>query len=113
MEDKQKKEVVRQDRILLKGEALDRVNRWSVQVCAKVPQAKISHSALLHWLVMAHPESLSESELDELGRSFHDDLRYAKWLVRQIEISRAKGEKTDLKSLMEKDLLQKENGDGR
>ena len=100
MEDKPKKETIHQDRILLKGEALDRVNHWSKQVSEKVWGTKVSHTALVHWLIDSHPDELSASELNGIEAKFFDEVKYTESLLRELKVAKAKGEKTTINDLL-------------
>lgn len=85
------------DRITLPPNALEKLGRWIDLLHNKSAGIKVTRSDLVTWLINSHSENLSTSEVSDLEGKFFDNLKYAKWAVKEIMEARARGEILNLK----------------
>lgn len=85
------------DRITLPPNALEKLGRWIDFLHNKSAGIKVTRSDLVTWLINSHTENLSTSEVSELEEKFFDNLKYAKWAVKEIMEARARGEVLNLR----------------
>lgn len=85
------------DRITLPPSALEKLGRWIDLLQNKSAGIKVTRSDLVTWLINSHSENLSTSEISDLEGKFFDNLKYAKWAVKEIMEARARGEVLNLR----------------
>lgn len=104
------------DRITLPPNALEKLGRWIDFLHNKSAGIKVTRSDLVTWLINSHSENLSTSEVSDLEGKFFDNLKYAKWAVKEIMEARARGEILNLKLVSQEAKLtnkQNQNGSGK
>lgn len=85
------------DRITLPPSALEKLGRWIGLLQNRSAGIKVTRSDLVTWLINSHSEHLSTSEIADLEEKFFDNLKYAKWAVKEIMEARTRGEILNLK----------------
>lgn len=100
VEAKPKKRDANQLRIVLKKETIARVNRWANQIGQQKKGIKIRVNDLVEYVLMSHPEELTETEMKEYQDRYTSDVDFAKWLVKELTAAEGRGEKLKLSDLI-------------
>ena len=93
------KKAPRIDRISLKPDALERLEKWASTISDRT-KARVKKSDLAQWVIMSHPPTLSEAEIVAIEKLFFDEIKYAEWILKQVREKKARGETVNLSELI-------------
>lgn len=91
------------DRIILKREERDKLDRWLQGLTQKYDgMIKFSKSDLANFLIREHSENLSELEAKLLGAEHYDEMRWINRAVEKVRLAKRSGLELTLEELMTK-----------
>ena len=91
------------DRIILKREERDKLDRWLQGLTQKYDgMIKFSKSDLANFLIREHSENLSELEAKLLGAEHYDEMRWINKAIEKVRQAKRSGFQLTLEELMEK-----------
>lgn len=91
------------DRIILKREERDKLDRWLQSLTQKYDgMIKFSKSDLANFLIREHSENLSELEAKLLGAEHYDEMRWINRAVEKVRLAKRSGAELTLEELMTK-----------
>jgi hypothetical protein len=91
------------DRIILRREERDRLDRWLAQLNEKFDgMIKFSKSDIANFLIRAHEDELDESEIKLMGAQHYDEMRWYNRAAEKVRQAKRKGIEIAFEDLMAK-----------
>lgn len=96
------------ERIILRPEALARVNLWTERITFKLKGSAFSRSDLVSWMITNRAEELSEAEETVLVNTYFDPLKAVRWATKIINEKHKAGDTVDVKTFIAEALALKQ-----
>ncbi len=97
---KRNKASEKSDRIGLSPASRERLDSWLLQVATQLKGINVKRRDLIEYVVLAQPETLSQRQIEEIRKSFFDEIAYARWAVRELTKAKDHGQNITLAELV-------------
>ena len=109
-ENKIKPRVKHPDRVSLSPEALNRLGNWMAELEGRMKGSRITKSDLVNFLLLSHPASLSEREIELVAANHFDEVRFAAWALAEVKKAKAQGKNLSLSDVIGLGATSKQKG---
>lgn len=100
---KPKKPSVHVDRVNLSLKAVEKLKGWTEQVNPLLRGSRVSFTALTNWSLESQNDALSTAQKNDICKKLHDEVRFARWVVQELEAARKRGENLSMDDLLSRE----------
>lgn len=88
------------NRVVLDSDVTEKLDRWVIEINAKVDHVNLRRMDLVNWLIRNRPADLNPREQMRLAETHNDELAFTAWAHKRIREARVAGELLTLEQLL-------------